>query len=269
VISGYNTDVEHQGTRYHVQTEDKGPKVGLIVSLIYVGGEILASKRTSYEDLICDGKVDEAALAERLQRQHKLICAAIRAGRVEELKRLGKKDSSLAQDEESPGSRAKSHKAGGTAQKKAEGAVAKPEVAPRDSHQEAKTDANGSAREGENVCSQGVNGNSGQSVAAADESDELSLTLLRECDFRAGKTVLLAVKVAHGDSASGLPDAWVKIKVLGTTFRPAIFNTRTDRNGIAMLRLMLPHFTSGRAAILIEATANGHRAELRRLIHHA
>lgn len=255
MISGYNTDVEHQGTRYHVQTEDKGPKLGLIVSLIYVGGEILASKRTSYEDLIHDGKVDEAALAERLQRQHKLICAAIRAGRVEELKRMGRKEPSDGR------------KTGGPTQKKAESAVAKPEVAPRNAHQAAEDGANGSVAEREAVID--GNGNGGQSVVAAHTSNGLSLTLLRECDFRAGKTVLLAVKVAHGDDAPGLPDAWVKIKVLGTTFRPAIFNTRTDRNGIAMLRLMLPHFTSGRAAILIEATADGHRAELRRLIHHA
>lgn len=90
MIPGYNTDIEFDGTIYHVQTEDKGLKARLIVSLVYVGGEILASKRTSYDDLMTDGKVDEAALIERLQRQHKLICAAIRAGRIEDLRRMGK-----------------------------------------------------------------------------------------------------------------------------------------------------------------------------------
>src|SRR5918997_2357750 len=76
VITGFNTDVEHNGVVYHVQTEDKGLDSPLILSLVYVGGTILASKRTHYHDLITSG-FDENILAARLQRQHKLICAAI------------------------------------------------------------------------------------------------------------------------------------------------------------------------------------------------
>ena len=87
MITGYNTDVEHDGVVYHVQTEDKGTNTPVIVSLVYTGGEILASKRSPYDDLIASG-FSEAALAERLKRQHRLICAAINAGRLEELKRL-------------------------------------------------------------------------------------------------------------------------------------------------------------------------------------
>lgn len=88
MITGFNTDVEHDGVVYHVQTEDKGLASPLILSLVYSRGEILASKRSRYDDLITKGFTDEA-LAERLKRQHLLICAAIRAGRLEELKRMG------------------------------------------------------------------------------------------------------------------------------------------------------------------------------------
>ena len=91
MITGFNTDVEHEGVVYHVQTEDKGLKSPLILSLVYVGGTILASKRTPYEDLISAG-YDEKKLAERLNRQHKLICAAIHAGRIEDLKRQTERD---------------------------------------------------------------------------------------------------------------------------------------------------------------------------------
>src|SRR5437868_600396 len=87
VITGFNTDIEFEGVTYHVQTEDKGLDTPLILSLVYVGGAIIASKRTPYQDLVAGG-FDESVLAERLQRQHKLICAAIRAGRIEELKRM-------------------------------------------------------------------------------------------------------------------------------------------------------------------------------------
>jgi hypothetical protein len=91
VITGFNTDIEHDGTVYHVQTEDKGLETPLILSLVYVGGAILASKRAPYDDLLVAG-FDQAVLGERLQRQHKLICAAINAGRIEDLKRMSQRD---------------------------------------------------------------------------------------------------------------------------------------------------------------------------------
>ena len=87
MITGFNTDVEHNGVVYHVQTEDKGLESPLILSLVFSGGEILASKRSPYEDLVAAG-FSETALAERLKRQHTLICAAINAGRIEDLKRM-------------------------------------------------------------------------------------------------------------------------------------------------------------------------------------
>jgi hypothetical protein len=91
VITGFNTDIPYDGVTYHVQTEDKGLDTPLILSLVYVGGHIIASKRTPYADLISKG-FDEGALTERLRRQHKLICAAIKSGRVEDLKRMSGPD---------------------------------------------------------------------------------------------------------------------------------------------------------------------------------
>lgn len=87
MITGFNTDIKHEGVIYHVQTEDKGLDTPLILSLIYNGGTILASKRSSYDDLL-NGNLDEGKLAERLKRQHKLMCAAVKAGRIEDLKRM-------------------------------------------------------------------------------------------------------------------------------------------------------------------------------------
>ena len=88
VITGFNTDIEYEGVVYHVQTEDKGLDTPIILSLVYAGGAILASKRSPYEDLIREGFSDEA-LSERLKRQHRLICAAIHTGRLNDLKKMG------------------------------------------------------------------------------------------------------------------------------------------------------------------------------------
>jgi hypothetical protein len=87
VITGFNTDIIYQGVTYHVQTEDKGLDTPLILSLVYDRGTILASKRSPYEDLLKLG-FDENVLLERLQKQHKVICAAIKAGRIDDLKRM-------------------------------------------------------------------------------------------------------------------------------------------------------------------------------------
>jgi hypothetical protein len=50
VITGFNTDIKHNEKVYHIQTEDKGLQNPYIESLVYVGGEILASKKTSYAE---------------------------------------------------------------------------------------------------------------------------------------------------------------------------------------------------------------------------
>ncbi len=97
VITGFNTDIEYNGVTYHVQTEDKGVETPLILSLVYDRGTILASKRTTYEDLLQNG-FDENALAERLQKQHKLICAAVRAGRIEDLRKMTAKDAAVKRE---------------------------------------------------------------------------------------------------------------------------------------------------------------------------
>lgn len=91
MISGFNTDVEYKGVTYHVQTEDKGINAPFLLSLVYSKGEILASKRSPYDDLIAAG-FNEDTLNERLQRQHKLICAAIKAGRIDDLRRMSMKE---------------------------------------------------------------------------------------------------------------------------------------------------------------------------------
>lgn len=82
MLTGFNTDIEYGGTTYHVQTEDRGGKNPLIESLVYVGGEILASRRTEYRNLL-DAGADESAIRILMERQHRAIVEAIRSGRLD------------------------------------------------------------------------------------------------------------------------------------------------------------------------------------------
>ncbi len=84
VLTGYNTDIEHGGATYHVQTEDKGRSNPVVESLVYARGEILYSRRTSYQDLVAE-EVDSRAIATMMDRQHRTIVEAIRRGRLAQL----------------------------------------------------------------------------------------------------------------------------------------------------------------------------------------
>jgi hypothetical protein len=79
-MSGFNTRVEYRGDAYIVQTQDKGPSAMYVESLIYRSGQLLASKRNSYQALL-----DTANLAERvegmMEDQHKRILEEIVEGR--------------------------------------------------------------------------------------------------------------------------------------------------------------------------------------------
>jgi hypothetical protein len=238
VITGYNTDVEYDGVVYHVQTEDKGLQSPIILSLVYIKGAILASKRSPYDDLIASG-FDQQVLAERLQRQHKLICAAVMAGRIEDLKRMsdgsgmtGRLPPTVAAPEPPPP----------TPPEPAESAPPTPPEATGESEPE---------------------------VVEASETESLSVRLLDEPEFVGGESVVLKVLVDRKAHYVRAPADHVKVTVrtLGTAFAPNKMQTSTDSNGLAVVSLSLPEFESGRAAILIRAEDDkGHSAELRRIV---
>src|SRR5258706_1451911 len=82
MITGYNTDVRHGEVVYHVQTEDKGAATPFIESLVYVGGQVLASKRASYADLLAEGR-EEKEIVALMDHQHRTTIAAIRHGKLD------------------------------------------------------------------------------------------------------------------------------------------------------------------------------------------
>jgi len=82
VITGFNTDIKHRDKVYHIQTEDKGLQNPYIESLVYVGGEILASKKTSYAEQAKTG-VDEKWIGSLMEQQHRTMIAAIKRGRFD------------------------------------------------------------------------------------------------------------------------------------------------------------------------------------------
>ena len=83
MITGFNTDIKHNEKVYHVQTEDKGVGNPYIESLVYVGGEILASKKTSYAEQLKSG-IDDKWIGGLMEQQHRTMIAAIKRGRFDQ-----------------------------------------------------------------------------------------------------------------------------------------------------------------------------------------
>jgi len=82
MITGFNTDIKFNGRTYHVQTEDRGNANPVLESLVYVKGQILDAVQTSYADRFPQG-VDDAALADMLESQHKRVIRSIKNGRYD------------------------------------------------------------------------------------------------------------------------------------------------------------------------------------------
>ena len=282
MITGFNTDIEHDGVTYHVQTEDKGLDTPIILSLVYTGGTILASKRSPYEDLIAEGFSDEA-LAERLKRQHRLICAAIHSGRINDLKKMSgrakeapaKEDIIVTEEEQEEIEAAPSI------------AVEEPfEIEywpvtqewtpppPREETEEVETvEAEEQEQryqpEAASVATEEVVEDAPLPVIEEAEEDGLLITLLDDDEFYSGQKYTLRVLISNRTNGQERPLAnmSVSVKILGTTFRPLIYTLKTESDGVASVTTEIPQFNSGRAAVLIRAIAKDQAAELRRIIH--
>ncbi len=76
---GFNHNVMYKGEVFHVQTEDSGIANPHIITLIYREGAIIASRKTSYADII---KVDnlERVVEELMKEQHKGMLRRLKNG---------------------------------------------------------------------------------------------------------------------------------------------------------------------------------------------
>jgi hypothetical protein len=273
VITGFNTDIEHDGVIYHVQTEDKGLDTPIILSLVYAGGTILASKRSPYEDLIAEGYSDEA-LAERLKRQHRLICAAIHSGRIDDLKKMGGRP-------KGPGASKAPKKT--TAPSSGEEfeieywPMAQEWTPPPPSEETGTSEVTESATQSETVEEFEPSVESAteeetelqEPVSEVALEDGLVITLLDDDEFYSGKRYTLRVLISNraGGNEKPLANIAVSVKILGTTFRPLIYSLKTESDGVATVTTEIPQFTSGRAAVLVRAVIKDQATELRRVIN--
>jgi hypothetical protein len=99
------------------------------------------------------------------------------------------------------------------------------------------------------------------------EQGRLELNVVSPSVFTAGKSINLRVKILYDTKPE--TEATVTIKIVGTAFKPQVYLGHAGHDGVAAFNLILPAFTAGTAAIVIEAQSMHGRGELKHLIRRA
>lgn len=79
MLIGRNDNIPHKGKVYHVQTEDSGPNRPHIITLLYYGGNIISSKKTSYADIV-SSEFMEDVVRDLMDEQHEQMIKALKSG---------------------------------------------------------------------------------------------------------------------------------------------------------------------------------------------
>ena len=232
MITGFNTDIKHNDRVYHIQTEDKGLQNPYIESLVYVGGEILASKKTSYAEQVKAG-VDEKWIASLMEQQHRTMIAAIKRGRLDQPADSTKFASrpTLAQPVPEEGAPPLASPAGGITDDKTLDQVII------------------------------------DYLASEAESEHLELSLLNTVEFFAGSTVEIRIATRKSLSQNPIAAAAVEVKVISTVEPPrVIFRGKTTADGTVIIRASIPAFREGTAAVIISAQSPIGNDEVKQLV---
>lgn len=83
MVVGFNHNFRYKGELYHVQTEDSGIRNPQIVTLLYTGGTIIASHKSSYAHLLQSANL-ERQVEETMKAQHREMLRRLRDGELDE-----------------------------------------------------------------------------------------------------------------------------------------------------------------------------------------
>lgn len=292
--TGYNTDVRHQDVVFHVQTEDKGAGNPFIESLVYVGGQVLATKRASYANLLSEGQ-DEKAIVALMDHQHRTMIAAIKLGKFDE--KLGALNASrqtgrhptvtppmpglLARTPgQAPGQVPVPPSMNASPVVAAPSAVAAPApaaiaspsavaapVAPltpiSDRDRLPPLAPPPAARQPERTLDQVIL----EYLTNEADQEQLLLMLEGESQLALGSEALLHLRTSSSKSGLPITGAQVTVKMISTVSEPCTLAAgRTDDSGLLSLTFPIPALHRGTAALIITAVGSIGRAELKHLL---
>src|SRR5262245_24405506 len=247
MITGYNTDVRHREVVFHVQTEDKGVANPFIESLVYVGGQVLATRRASYAEILAEGK-DEKEIIALMDHQHRTMIAAIRHGKL---------DARLAELE--AGRKTGAHAAFEAPRvRPPTGWV--PVPPPQGTGERAVPAA---PRPPERTLDQVIL----EYLTSEADQEQLVLLLEEEKDLTLGHRATVVLRASSSKSGAPIAGAQVTVRMISTVAEPrALASGRTDDLGVLSVGFDIPTVSRGTSALIINAASDIGRAELNHLL---
>lgn len=83
MIVGFNHNVTYHGVCFHVQTEDSGIRSPHLITLLYHGGTIICSQKTSYADIVAVDDL-ESVVEDLAKEQHKGMLRRLKRGEFDQ-----------------------------------------------------------------------------------------------------------------------------------------------------------------------------------------
>jgi hypothetical protein len=102
MIFGFNTDIKHDGTVYHVQSEARKAEK-LLQTQVFVRGRCIGKRATSYADMEKQPDFTEDHMHDMLKSQHRGMLDGIREGKLNELLGLDEAGNHIGTPGTSPG----------------------------------------------------------------------------------------------------------------------------------------------------------------------
>ncbi len=270
MITGYNTDVRHVETVIHVQTEDKGRANPLIESVVYVAGRVVATKRLSYGQLLEEGKGDPE-IAALMDLQHRTVLAAIKAGRFDgkllELKAAAAPGGAAARPEapETAENHAQTILQTGAIMVEALGAgsLDLPPLPEVTKAQPAAPTPDPEEDDKNPTLDQVIL----DYLSTEAEHEQLVLALDSQEEMQPGTINNLTLRAYSSKSGLPLAGVQVSVKMLSTVADPrTLLVAETDDVGALEMRLDVPVFARGSAALIISGASDLGRAEIKQLL---
>ena len=82
MIFGFNTDVKHGDTVYHVQNEAREGEL-VLQTQVFVRGRCIGKRAVSYAEDLAKGGFSDLQKEQRLREQHRLVLDSIREGKLD------------------------------------------------------------------------------------------------------------------------------------------------------------------------------------------
>lgn len=258
MITGYNTDVAHGDVVLHVQTEDKGLANPCIESLVYVGGQVLVAKRASYAEKLAEGSSEKDIIA-LMDRQHRTMIAAIRHGKFDEKLAGMLGDSTL-----SAGTRVAKTPPLSVADDGEPSPIPPPVAEPLDDGEiEMPVAEPADGTSGDQTLDQVIL----EYLTHEAEQEQLVLLLEESENVGLGQHATLALRARSSKNGQGVSGTGVSVKMISTASEPKVLaRGEAEDDGSIRLSFDIPHLARGTSALIITASSDIGRAELKQLL---